>query len=385
MLGDNEYMKVLYIGHYKEFGGWAQAATDNILALDKVGVDVVCRNVTLTQDKQNIDPRLLEIEKKTTEDCDICIQHVLPHHLVGSDSFKKNIAFMETETLSIKHLPWVEHLKQVDQVWVANIDSRQTLVDGGIESVKVVPHTCKMEKYKKQYRDISIPDTENSFKFYYIGDVNDRKNIESIITCFYSEFDKSEQANLILKVKKFGHSPEQTSKLVDAIASKVKTSLRMHDNITEYKKLVIISDEVSDEDIFAIHKHMDCFICPSHGEAWSIPSFDAMCFGNTPICSDFGGPKEFIDKSSWRTGHLARGVFSVCKCSDAAFPDIFTGREYWFQPCERNIREQMRKYFESWKNNPIMYKSRNQAAGLKRAENYSYENIGKCMKEIINE
>ena len=35
-------MKILYIGHYKEFGGWAQAATDYILALDRAGADVVC-------------------------------------------------------------------------------------------------------------------------------------------------------------------------------------------------------------------------------------------------------------------------------------------------------------------------------------------------------
>ena len=35
-------MKVLYIGHYKEFGGWAEAAKSYILALDSVGVDVVC-------------------------------------------------------------------------------------------------------------------------------------------------------------------------------------------------------------------------------------------------------------------------------------------------------------------------------------------------------
>ena len=37
-------MKVLYFGHYKEGTGWAQAAIDYILALDSVGVDVVCRN-----------------------------------------------------------------------------------------------------------------------------------------------------------------------------------------------------------------------------------------------------------------------------------------------------------------------------------------------------
>ena len=54
-------MKVLYIGHYKENGGWSQAATDQILALDSVGVDVACRNVTLTQDKENVHPKILEL------------------------------------------------------------------------------------------------------------------------------------------------------------------------------------------------------------------------------------------------------------------------------------------------------------------------------------
>lgn len=385
MLGDNEYMKVLYIGHYKEFGGWSQAAIDNILALDNVGVDVVCRNVTLTQDRKDVDKRILALESKSTEGCNICIQHVLPHHIVGSDGFDKNIAFVETETLDITHLPWTEFLKQVDQVWVANKDSEKAIKGDGIENVKIVPHTCDTSKYKKRYTELSIPDTENCFKFYYIGDVNDRKNIESILTCFFSEFDKSEKASLILKINKFGYSPEQISEHVDKISTKVKSSLRMHQDVSEYKKLVIISDRTSDEDICSIHQNMDCFLCPTHGEAWSIPSFDAMAFGNTPICSNFGGPKEFVDKSDWKTGHLVDGAFSVCKCSDAAFPDIFTGREYWFQPCEMGTRKQMRQYFESWKKNPVIYKNRNQAAGLKRAEKYSYDNIGKLMKDIINE
>ena len=53
-------MKVLYLGHYKESSGWANVTVDQILALDAAGVDVVCRNVTLTQDKPNVHPRILE-------------------------------------------------------------------------------------------------------------------------------------------------------------------------------------------------------------------------------------------------------------------------------------------------------------------------------------
>ena len=157
--------KVLYIGHYKERGGWAQAATDQILALDSVGVDIVCRNVTLTQDKDSTDPKLLELEKKDTKDCDLCIQHVLPHHLIGTDKFRKNIAFLEIESTSIKSLAWFNHLQQMTEVWVPNQDILESLKNDDFNvPVKLVPHTFNIDKYTKKYPDINIPDAEGKFK-----------------------------------------------------------------------------------------------------------------------------------------------------------------------------------------------------------------------------
>ena len=84
-------MKVLFFGHYKEGTGWAQASIDYILAMDSVGIDVACRNINLTGYEHEVPDRILELEKKSTEGCDFCIQHLLPHHLVGSKSFKKNM------------------------------------------------------------------------------------------------------------------------------------------------------------------------------------------------------------------------------------------------------------------------------------------------------
>ena len=46
-------MKVLYIGHYKEDSGWSRAAINNILALDAAGVNVVCRDIKLTNKPYN--------------------------------------------------------------------------------------------------------------------------------------------------------------------------------------------------------------------------------------------------------------------------------------------------------------------------------------------
>lgn len=378
-------MKILYIGHYKEFGGWSQAATDYILALDAAGVDVVCRNVTLTKDRE-ISERLKKLEDKSTDGCDICIQHVLPHHLVKTSNFKKNIAITYSESTSIKHLGWLEQLKLMDEIWVPNSDLKQSLEEDGLtQKISFIPQAVDIKKYKQPYGQIDIKGAENNFKFYYIGDANDRKNLESVITCFHSEFEKYENVSLVLKTKKFGYTKEQLDQVIGNLCNKVKSEIRMYNDLKSYKRDILISEEISGDQILQLHASCDCFLCPSHGEAWSIPSFDAMAFGNTPICSNFGGPKGFIDKSKWRTGSLIDGVYSTCKCSDSAFPDMFTGREYWFQPCEKSIRKQMRKYYESWLKNPVSYKAQNQSAGLKSAERFSYEKVAKLILETIND
>ena len=91
-------MKVLYIGHYKERGGWANAAQNLIRAIHSVGVEVVCRNITLTQDVEVSDD-ILKLEQGNLHNVDYCIQHVLPHHLVGSGKFKKNVSYAVFESI----------------------------------------------------------------------------------------------------------------------------------------------------------------------------------------------------------------------------------------------------------------------------------------------
>lgn len=376
-------MKVLYISHVKESSGWANAAENQILALDSVGIEVVPRNVTLTSDRDNVHPRILELEKQDSKGCDVCIQHVLPHHLIGSDMFRRNIAFLESESTSLKYIGWLQQLKQMDELWVPNWDLAKSLQTDGITApIHVVGHPCNISRYKTKYQEINLPIADGVFKFYYIGDINDRKNLESIITCFHSEFDRSEPVSLILKVKKFGHNPEQCQSVIDGIIQKVQKDLRMYNDPSQYHRNVVITEDIEDKDICALHQYGDCFLSPTHGEAWSLPSFDAMGFGSSPICSDYGGPKEFVNEDS---GTLVGGSYSVCKCSDAAFPDLFTGREYWFQPCEMQIRQAMRNKYEEHKKDPVGTKRKWKLAGLEQANLFSYEKVGEQMKGLLSE
>ena len=52
---------------------------------------------------------------------------------------------------------------------------------------------------------------------------------------------------------------------------------------------------------------------------------------------------------------------------------MFTAREFWFTPCEKQITEAMRGYYESWKADPERHTRKAKEAGLKAVEKFSYK------------
>lgn len=371
-------MKILYIGHYKEGSGWSQAAIDYILALDSIGLDVVCRNVKLTNKEVTIPDRILQLENKNLTNIDYCIQHVLPHHLVATTKFKKNVAYFVGETNTIKHLNWFEQLSNMDEIWVPSHSYKDILNKDGLNNVACVPHTFDLNKYDEIYPTINFNQDNDKFKFYYIGELSDRKNIESILRCYYSEFNYEDNVLLVLKLRKFGLTPQQLNEHIQSLVNKVKKELRIYKDIESYPSELIITADFSEEHVSAFHKSCDCFVGISHGEAWSIPSFDAMCFGKTPICSNEGGPSEFIDNNDHATGLLIDGIYQTCVHSDPAFPDLFTGKEEWFCPSESLAKQGMRFMLEE-------RKKLDKNAGIERGRQFNYTNIANLIRTQLHD
>ena len=369
-------MKVLYVGHFTEGSGWSNSATNNVLALKQANVNVVCRNLQLTPNQNPVHPQISEAMQNDTGDVDVCVQHVLPHFLTQSSIFKKTIGFFNAgETDTIKFSPWYDNIKNMQEMWVPCETVKKNLENDGISNVHTIPHTFDLQQYKdKQDVNLSVG-TLGAFKFYFIGEFSDRKNIEAIIKCFHSEFVNNESVELVLKLNKFGVPPETLHNMVRSTCDNIKNTLRIYPRLDDYRKEIIISNRLSEEEMKNLHMSCDCFVSPSHGESFSIPSFEAMAYGNTPICSEEGGPADFIDKNNKDTGTLVSGVRGICTDRTSAFPFVNTGRETWFIPDELEIRKAMRFYYENRINNE---------EGIKRAENNSYSNVSKLMIERIN-
>lgn len=370
-------MKVLYIGHYREGSGWSNATINTILAMDKAGVDVVCQNLQLNKNNVNDDipKRIKELESKPLCNFTHCIQNVLPHHLTASKLFDKNIAYYYSESIHTKTNMWHSYLNMMDEVWVPNQDMVRCNTTYITKPIKVVPFAFDLDKYKTDRRKINFGIDNPKFKFYYIGDLNDRKNLKSIIRCYYHTFTKMDQVVFVIKVKKYGMQQDQLENYCRQICKQVQEEMRTHNARSNYPDIRFITSTTDDDFIQSLHNSCDCLINASLGEAWSIPSFEAMCYGNTPICSNEGGPKDFIDHVS--TGFLIDGSYRICNQQDGAFQHLFTGSEFWFQPDEMKICNAMNYYFQN-------RSDINRKAGIKHAEDYSLYNIGTKIKEYLD-
>lgn len=371
-------MKVLYISHHKEASGWGQAARDYILAMDKVGIDVVPRAIKLGNSTNNLPDRILELEKKSVENCNICIQHVLPHYMKYDSCFDKNIGFCILETSGIKHTSWPKYLNLMDEIWTPCSDIGKECYQSNItKPVKVVPHTININDYTKVYPKLNLPN-KDKFTFYFIGEFIKRKHLSALVQAFHTEFKPHEPVELVIKVNKFGMNSETLAEELKNFCNKIKDNLRLYKDPNRYKAEILITVNIARSDLLSLHSSCDCFVSPSYGEAFCIPALEAMAMGNLVISSAVGGPKDYIDAE--RNGFLVGGTMEPVFGQHETFEEFGTAREKWFNISVSDLCKTMRRVYQMDKSKKANIKTEAHMSAFR----YSYENIGDLMKELLS-
>ena len=373
-------MRVLYIGCYRDGTGWGQAAIDYILAMDSVGIDVVPRAVKLNSNIAELPDRILELENKSSRGCNVCIQHVLPHMIDYNGKFEKNIGLYATETNSFEWSIWPNRINQMDEAWVINNQMLRVSKDSGVDiPITVIPHASDTSKFKQRYEPIEIPDSENNFVFYFVGDLNRRKNLSAFVRAFHSEFDTDEPVSIVIKTSKYNTSPYDCAAEVKEMCQNVKNGLKLYPTIGHYKEDLIITDRLNEDTLRRLHATCDCFVMPSYGEAWCIPAFDAMGFGNTPICTDVGGMADFMDDGEGiLVSSREEPVFGMIE----TFDDLYTAKETWQSIDPLELQVAMRQTYNN-SNSTDVYDAIKEK-GRNRIEEYSYEAIGNLIKKALD-
>lgn len=369
--------KILYISHFKEPSGWGQAARDYILAMDSVGINVVPRAIRPNKSgpEVNLPDRIKELESNDLSGATICIQHLLPHLMDYNGHFDRNIGLFVTETQKWHHSGWHHYLNLMDEVWVPNNQMLESLKDNKINiKGSLVPHACNINKYlNPPIEKLDIDVADGNYKFYFIGEYNRRKRISAIIQAYFMAFTRNDPVSLILKLNKFGVDPQEIYNDVVRTIDEIKRSHKLHMN-DNYPNIVIMPHYMSEQDIQQLHITCNCFVNASFGEAWSIPTFDAMGYGNQILYSQEGGPKDFLNR--YNRAIPVDGQYTPVFGMTETFQQLNTAKETWFNIDINQLAKKM-KLAEKLRDRTIPKNN------LDIVEKYSYQAIGQEIKNAL--
>ena len=361
-------MKILYIGNYKDGTGWANACMNNILALDSAGVDVVPRAITFEQQQRGCATRVKQLEKKSTEGCDICIQHTLPHLYSYDGRYKKNIGYLAVESSNFKQTGWQNFCNLMDEIWVPSLAAKKSCENSGvIKPVKVAPHSLDMSSYANPSPTAQIEDLKSTFNFIFVGEFVERKNIEALIKAFHMEFSYEDPVNLVIKTSKT--SLENVKQHIQNTKLQLKIRKR-------YKHEISIVGMMEKKDYISLLSQCHCFVMPSRGEAFCIPALEAMAVGAPVISTKYTGMDDFC------VGQSVNSFLVPCFGAMSTIADLDTARSDWREIDVKDLCSAMRQAYSRWGSEQ---EQQLRQLAKNSSEKYDHKPMGQYLKGLLND
>lgn len=363
-------MKILLIGHFWEKSGFADASFGYLNALLTTGHDIVARSVNINGSPYEIAADLQECFDKSVEGVEVVIQHLLPHHMSYIPDVK-NVGLFVYDLNDPRYCEWDRYLNCMDEIW----SPYDNPIWGNLLSVPVycVPHAFDTSKFAQKYEKLPIKELDGTFVFYTIADANTRKNIKDTLIAFHTEFHPNEPVSFVLKSSYFGSSSDNLLDSISKSINTIKADLKLYPYLEDYHQEIIISNRLSDEQIMQLHQTGDAYISSSRGEGFNIPLFNAWAMGNqciTYLPTDF----EFPYKEELYTIINQR---TPCFGYTDTFPQLATAREWWGGSDIPSLMKNMRYAYDGW------FRDTQKQDMSKFYERFSYENVGKLIKELL--
>lgn len=369
-------MNTLFVGPYRQNDGWGLASRSYIKAIATQCKNLTTRPVYLAQADYSFDDKeIIPYENSYYDSYDLVIQNTLPHCLFANKSYTKNVGLFLLETNNISQSSCISTINSMDEVWVTSKIEEQCLIKSGVtKKIKVIsqPLDTQFIEENRSHKLSLNPIIENMFKFYFIGENIERKNIRDLIIAFNLAFDYSAPVCLIIKTNSKSTNRAEYQRAFEQEINDIKQKLGIS---KKYKKEIVVVDHLSYKDIIGLHNACDCFVAPSYGEAFCRPAAEALVLGKTPIVNQNTGMKDYIDNTN---GFLVKSyktpVIQNTRSLSNDF-DIYNANEHWYQIDIYDLIEKMKMAYDMHtKNNKQIEEKR--LVGIKALQNFSYEAIG---------
>ena len=330
---------IYYISQYGT-SGYAQASRGYLFNYFSLGIPITWDPLYFDDSKLNdddcYDVIIKSLINKKIPEYDIVMLHSTPDLWPSfwkdkNDLLKHRVVngYCTWET-NIVPKKWVECINtSVNEVCCPSNYNKVTFIDSGVKvPIRVVPHIF-LPKPLPNKRLISLIDDltherldcDGRYTFYSIGEFNARKSIGELIHTYCKTFSKNDNVKLILKTHYKNYSVE----------NKLECKRMVSEILNQYPnhpKLICLFDNLSSDEILALHSLGDCYISLTKSEGFGLTIFDAYNYGKKIITTGYSGQIDFLGlKYEGLVKYKLGPVEGMSK-----FSDIYTNDQTWAHP-----------------------------------------------------
>lgn len=219
---------------------------------------------------------------------------------------KKIIGYFSWDTDKLPDL-WVKYCNLIDEIWVPSKFNKEILEKCGVEiPINIFPYPFieksllernseslnKLLSISKWYGgEKTCFNYSSDYKIYYaLSEWTDLKNAESVLKSFCKTFISTDKVKLILKIHHLNYT--NSNKLY--CINQLETLLKKFPN---HPEILLITENISYQDILLIHSMGDCYISLSRGEGFCLDAWDAFNYKKDIIITSFGGHCDYLGKN----------------------------------------------------------------------------------------
>lgn len=297
---------VMYVGQYGT-SGYAMAARGYICDFIMHGIPITWKPLKF-DDSELTDDNHYNVLAKTVINkelsCEIgtiilhCTADLWTRYRTenpGVFSNKNVIGYTVWETNCLPE-HWSEFINQsVYEVWCPSRFNEQVFKNSGVTiPIRVVPHVFLRSELPPRdhiiisdYLGNTVVADSNVLTFYSISELNERKNVISLIDAYCKAFNKTDSVRLILKVHYKDYSEENLRHCLSKISAAVK-------GFPNHAPILLITKNLTELELLALHSMGDCYISLTRSEAFGLTIFDAFNYGKKIIVPGYGGQVDYL-------------------------------------------------------------------------------------------
>ena len=240
-------------------------------------------------------------------------------------------------------------LRRFGQVWVPCQRNKKALEDSGVTNAHVVPHPVDERRAMALYEAKTASRSADfasvrPFIFYHIGKWEPRKNQHSMLRAFLRAFTPATNVVFLLKTSKFfakgkGY-PDGPTECIQALLADPLVAERGWTAESAGKAIRVNDKREPESHMVKLHAYGHAYVNVSHGEAWDLPAYDALCVGNQLIHTGFGGSEDYVSRN-----HPRGRVWQETDGTEVCHAAYRWGNARWARVNEDKVVEAMQEVF----------------------------------------